>query len=137
MRNGFLWSNVVFEKKVIYHSNISRAEAVFKRMKAHQICAIIIFIFYFSLFSSNFDDKLSQNIVKDSIFHAYCWDTPSENTGLWQKTNVYKCLFYREKNCDCRFPGRSFTPFLIPCQVEVNKKGRLASDSLASRTKIL
>ena len=53
-------------------------------------------VFFLSLFSCNFDDQLSPNILTDLLFYA-CWDTPSENSGLWQLPKVssgfnYLCL---------------------------------------------
>ena len=51
-------------------------------------------VFFSSLFSSNFDDQLTQN------FHRFvnlckCWDTASENTGLWHLQNVSISVFKR------------------------------------------
>ena len=44
---------------------------------------------FFSLLSRNFDDQLSSNVNRFVIMHIdLCWDTPRENTGLWQLPNV-------------------------------------------------
>ena len=40
-------------------------------------------VFFPSLLSRNFDDKLSSNFHRFVILYI-CWDTPSEKTGLWQ-----------------------------------------------------
>ena len=40
-------------------------------------------VFFLSLFSCNFNDHWSPNYHWFVIL-CMCWDTPSENTGLWQ-----------------------------------------------------
>ena len=77
VRNGSLWSNVVFEK------NDFRPEAFLRHLKAHKVVqqgvfSIIIFI--------NLNNLLSQ-IFTDFNF-CILWVTPSEDTGLWQLPNV-------------------------------------------------
>ena len=54
-------------------------------------------VFFLSLLSHNFDDRLSSNFHKFVIL-CICWDTPSEKTGLWQLpivSSVFKLYFLR------------------------------------------
>ena len=44
-------------------------------------------VFFLSLLSRNFDDRLSSNFHRFVIL-CICWDTPSEKTGLWQLPKV-------------------------------------------------
>ena len=71
VRNGSLWSNVVFEKDVISHSKRER-----------QITNLRTRVSFLSLFLCNFDDQLRQN------FHRLIILCICENTGLWQIPNV-------------------------------------------------
>ena len=44
-------------------------------------------VFFLSLFSCNFDDQLSQNFHR-FVSLCICWDTLSEDSGLWQLPKV-------------------------------------------------
>ena len=50
---------IVFEKEVIFHSNI------IMHLKVHELCATMML--FLSLFSVNFDDQLSQNVRRFAI----------------------------------------------------------------------
>ena len=63
--NGFLWSNVVFEKEVISQSNIKQTQAwslLFVIIWKRTNCASGYF--FLSLFSCNFNDQLTPNVLK-------------------------------------------------------------------------
>ena len=64
-RNSSLWSNVVFEKEVISHSNIKRLIYIWNLMilhlRAHKLVQQVFF--FLSLFSTNFGDQLSSNSI--------------------------------------------------------------------------
>ena len=40
--------------------------------------------FFFPLISRNFDERLSSNFHRFVILCIICWETPSEESGLWQ-----------------------------------------------------
>ena len=61
----------------------------------------------FLLFSSNFDDQLNPKFHRFVILCIY-WDTPSENTGLWQSPKVYPAF----KNSIHRKPDSYFMGML-------------------------
>ena len=87
MRNGSLWSNVVFEKQVFSYLNINRLQpwTLIRHLKAHTFVQQGWFFFHYSLAT------LMTNWVK-MFADLSCWDTPSENTGLWQLPNVYSAF---------------------------------------------
>ena len=80
-RNGSLWSNVFFEKALIFHSNMKRLPEVFYNFLMHQKAQ------YFVHQGCNFDDRLSPNFDRFVIL-CICWDAPSEKTDLWQLLKV-------------------------------------------------
>ena len=86
MRNGSLWSNVVFEKEVIFHEfDFETSDLEFEVSKSSiwkhtTLCDKGVFSF---ILSRNFDDQLSSNFHRFVIL-CICWDTPSGKTGLWQ-----------------------------------------------------
>ena len=65
VRNGSLWSDVVFQKEAIPHSNIKilQAWSLFRHLNAHKF--VQQGRFFLSLLSCNFDDQLS------SDFHRF------------------------------------------------------------------
>ena len=81
------WSSVVFEKEVISYSNVKRLQAwsLLFLPESTQICTA--WVFFLSSFSCNFNGQLNPNLHK-FVMLCICWDTPSENTGLWQLPNV-------------------------------------------------
>ena len=87
MRNSSLWSNVVFEKEVIFHefdfetSDLELEVSKSSIRKAHNL--VWKGWFFLSLLSRNFDDRLSWNFHRFVIL-CICWDTASEKTGRWQ-----------------------------------------------------
>ena len=90
VRNGSLWSGVVFEKEVIFHEfDFETSDLEFEVSKSSiwkHTTPCDKGDFFLLLLSRNFDDRLSSN------FHRFilciCWDTPSEETGLWQLSIV-------------------------------------------------
>ena len=87
MRNGSLWSEVVFEKEVIFRefdfeiSDLDFWGLEIKHLKAYNF--VWQGFFFLSLLSSNFDDQFSSNFHRFVILCTW-WDTPSEKTGFWQ-----------------------------------------------------
>ena len=86
MRNGSLWSNIVFETEVISHEfDFKTSELDFEVPKSstwkHTTSCDK------GVFSSNFDDQLSSNFHR-FVSLCICWDTPSEKTDLWQLPKV-------------------------------------------------
>ena len=72
VRNGFLWSNIVFVKEVTSHSNIKRLQAwsFLVIIWMHTNCATRVF--FLLLFSCNFDiDQLSLNFHRFVIMLGY------------------------------------------------------------------
>ena len=92
VRNGSLWSNVVFFKEEIYHSN---TEAIYYASESTQISSIMMF--FLSVFSCSFDDQLSKNVHR-FVISCTSWDTSSENTGLWQYQRCPLALKHKSKN---------------------------------------
>ena len=77
----------------------------FKHLKAHNLWDKVLFL---PLFSRNFNDQLSSNVHRFVIL-CICWDTPSENTGLWQLPKVssaFKIIFWVFFFCS-RIPRRA------------------------------
>ena len=87
MRNGSLWSNVVFRERsyfpLIWFKDLRLRiwDPEIKYPKAHNF--VWQGLFFLSLLSRNFDDQLSSNFHRFVIV-CICWDTPSEKTCLWQ-----------------------------------------------------
>ena len=79
MRNGSLWSNVVFDKEVIFHG------FDFENSELEQLR--VTRLLFLSLLSRNFDDQLS-SISHRFVILCICWDTLSEKTGLWHLPTV-------------------------------------------------
>ena len=88
MRNGSLWSlNVVFEKEAAFHlicKDFRPFKILLLRFWKHKY-----FFFATKVLHWNFDDQLSPPNVHR--FYA-CWDTPSDNSGLWQLRKVSTLL---------------------------------------------
>ena len=90
-RNGFLWSNVVFEKEVIFQEcDFETSELDFEVSKSSiwkhtTSCDKGSFSFFII---SNFDDQLNELKNCTGLLFFACWDTPSEKTGLWQLLKV-------------------------------------------------
>ena len=81
------WSDIVFEKEVIFlEFDFETSELVFEVLKS-SICKAHKFVwrgcFFLPLLSHNFNDQLSSNFHRFVIL-CICWDTASEKTGLWQ-----------------------------------------------------
>ena len=91
VRNGSLWSSIVFEKEVISHKNNKRllARSLLFLSESTQIRPLRVF--FLSSFSHNFDDQLSSNYHRLVILCLY-WYTPSEKTGLWQLPNDFSAF---------------------------------------------
>ena len=105
MRNGSIWSDVVFEKEVIFHEfDFETSEFDFEVSKSSiwkqtTSCDKGVFFFgqyYLATSTTNWDIH----------FHRYVtlciwWDTVSGKTGIWQlpkvtsafRVNVRKCRF--------------------------------------------
>ena len=73
VRNGFLWSNIVFDwsnivfdEAVISHSE--KTEAFCYASESTQICATRVF--FLSLLFWNFDDQLNHKIFTDLLLYA-------------------------------------------------------------------
>ena len=92
MRNGSLWSDIVFEKDVIFYEfdfDVTR------------VC-------FLPLVSRNFDDSSFHRLVILCI----CWDTPTAKSSLWQlpivstafkyvnKMQTYSNWFWKKTNLD-------------------------------------
>ena len=77
--NASLWSTIVFEKEVISHS--INTKPFFMHLKAHKVMQQGCFFFHYSLATS------MTNWAQP--FLCKFWDTPSEDTGLWQLTNYF------------------------------------------------
>ena len=87
MRNGSLWSDIVFEKEVFFHEFDFETSCLELEISKSSIWTHTIScdkgVFFISVLCRNFDDRLS------SIFHrlvilCICWDTTSVKTSLWQ-----------------------------------------------------
>ena len=96
MRNGSLWSDIVFEKEVIFQEfDFETSDLEFEVSKSSiwkHTTSCDEGVFLLSLLSRNSDDQSSSNVHKFVIL-CICWDTPSEKTGLWQLpivSNVFK-----------------------------------------------
>ena len=88
MRNGFLWSDLVFRER----SNFP--QIWFRDIK-----------FRTWLLSRNFDNQLSSNFRRFVIL-CICWDTPSKKTGLWQLpivSSVFKGKYFFIENYNLMF----------------------------------
>ena len=90
VRNGSLWSSVVFEKEVIFHEfDLETSDSEFEVSKSSiwkraTLCDHgATRVFFLSLISCNFDDRLSSNFHRFVIL-CICWDTPTLKTSLWQ-----------------------------------------------------
>ena len=96
MRNGSIWSNVVFEKEAIFHEfDFETTDLEFEVSKASiwthtSLCDNGVFYFIIiSQFRRLIELKSSQILY---IF-CICWDTAGEKTGLWQLSivsNIFK-----------------------------------------------
>ena len=87
MRNGSLWSDIVFENEVIFHEfdfETLQIKNLRSRNQASESTQLrVTRVFFLSLISRNFDDQLSSNFHRFTIL-CICWHTLSEKTGLWQ-----------------------------------------------------
>ena len=86
MRNGSLWSNVVFEKGVIFHEfdfETSELDEVSKSTCIWKHTTSCDKVFFFFNIISQLRRPLSSNFHRFVILWI-CWDTLSEKTGLWQ-----------------------------------------------------
>ena len=73
-------------QKKTSHSNTQRLHYFYYcNLKAHKF--VQQGVFFLALFSCTFDDQLSLNCHRFIIL-CICWDTPSENTGLYQRCPV-------------------------------------------------
>ena len=87
VRNGSLWSSVVFEKEVIFHEfDLETSDLEFDVSKSSiwkhtTLCDNGVFLSFISL---NFDDQLSSNVYRFVILCILCRHTQAEKTGLWQ-----------------------------------------------------
>ena len=71
MRNGSLWSNIVFEKEVISHTKINNNLLQLKPFVMHpKADTVILHLFFLSLFSCKFDDNWAQ-ILTGLLFYTY------------------------------------------------------------------
>ena len=82
VRNGSLWSNVVFEKEIIETSELD-----FEHRKAHNFVWQGCFFLSFSQLRRPIGLKFSQ-----ACFVFIWWDTPSEKSGRWQLPIVSSTL---------------------------------------------
>ena len=93
-RNDSLWSNIVFLERGNFSlkwKKTSSAEAFYYASESTQSNATRVFL---SLFSCNFNDQLSPNFHGCVILCIFiCWDTQSENSGLWQTTKSVSSAF--------------------------------------------
>ena len=89
MRNSSLWNNVVFEKEVIFHEVDFETSDLELEVSKSTIWTHTTScdkgVFFLSLLSRKFDDRLSSN------FHRFvrpilciCLDTPTLKASLWQ-----------------------------------------------------
>ena len=100
MRNGSLWSNVVFEKEVIFHKfdfETLDLELIWGLEIKHQLESIQLKgCFFLSLLSRNFDKQLSSIFYKLVILCIQgCWDIPRDKTSHWQLpivTTAFKAM---------------------------------------------
>ena len=88
MRNGSLWSDVVFEKEAIFHEfdfETSNSElqvpksSIWKHTTSCDY-AFFSFHYYLALLTTDWAQLLTGLL---------CWDTQREKTGLWQLPIVY------------------------------------------------
>ena len=89
VRNGSLWSNVVFEKQAIFHEldfETSDLELRSRNQASASAQLYVTRVFFLSLLSRNFNDRLSSNFHRFVIL-CICWDTPNVKTSLWQLPN--------------------------------------------------
>ena len=90
VRNGSLWSYIVFAKEVFFHEfDFENSELDFEvsRSSIWKHTTSCDNVFFLSLLSRNFDDQLKSNFHRFVILYIG-WDTPSEETGLWQLLKV-------------------------------------------------
>ena len=88
VRNSSLWSDIVFEKSVIFHKfDFETSDLELEVSKSsiwlRTTSCYIKGVFFLSLLSRNFDDLLNSNFHRFVIL-CICWGTPSEKNGLWQ-----------------------------------------------------
>ena len=91
MRNGSLWSNVDFQREVIFHEfDLKTSELDFEVSNSSiwKHTLRVKRVFFLLLLSRNFDDKLSSNFHRCVILCIF-WDTPREKTGHWQLPIVF------------------------------------------------
>ena len=94
MRNGSLWSDVVFEKEVILpriwfwdlRKRFLGLEV--KHLKSHNFLwqGWFFFHYYLATSTTNWAKKFHRFVIL-----CICWDTPSEKTGLWQCSVLPVC----------------------------------------------
>ena len=97
MRNGCLWSDVVFEKEVISREFDFKTSYLefwgleIKHLKAHDFVWQGCFFLHFYLATSNTDwAQISQ-----VCYFMHCQDTPSKKTSLWQLP-IVSCVFKKQ-----------------------------------------
>ena len=96
MRNSSPWSNIVFEKEVIFHeldfetSDFRIWGLEIKQLKAHNFVWQGCFCLQCYLATSTPD--WAQIFTFFFIIICICWDTPSEKTGHLAITNSVLCL---------------------------------------------
>ena len=92
MRNGSLWSAIVFEKDVIFHEFDFKTSDLELKVSKSTIWTHTTSCdkggFFLSLLSRKFDDRLSSNFHRFVIL-CICWDTPTVKASLWQLPIVY------------------------------------------------
>ena len=94
MRNGSLWSDVVFEKEVIFHEfDFETSYLEFEVSKSSiwkHTTSCDKDVFFFHSLLATFTTNWAQYVIL-----CICWDTPSEKTGLWQLSIVSMSLMSR------------------------------------------
>ena len=104
MRNGSLWSNVLFEKEVISHSNDKRlAEPFIMHLKAHREMQQRCLFFYYSLANlmTNWDNF--HRIVIHAYVGIHQWEyTCSKKPLLIVKNKPFDICFPFDIMCLCQ-----------------------------------
>ena len=113
MRNGSLWSNVVSEKEVTFYEfdfETSDLNLRSQNQASESTQLRVTRVFFLSLLSCNFYDRLSSNFHRFVILYL-CWDTPTVKTSLWQLPIVSSAFKFIEDKliiCDAYLVPRTF-----------------------------
>ena len=99
VRNGSLWNYIVFEKEEIFHKfDFANSDLEFEVSKSTILThTTSCEYFFFFIIISQLRRPLSSNFHRFVIL-CICWDTWSEQTGLWQLP-IVSSVFKRDWTC--------------------------------------